>query len=1287
MRRFFLLTSAFWVSATLMAGLAAGQTSSTGAVQGTVTDQSHAAIPGANVTLANPATGALLKAQSGVHGGYTFPAVTPGNYLLTVAAPGFKAYKVSNLPVTVNKAALVNVQMQVGETQQTVEVTAGALQLQTASATVGNTVDNQALMLLPTLHRDATELMNYQPATVNSGPQTHVAGAIDDQNTITLDGIDITAMDPSNVDTEADISVPVASIEEFRVGVTNNNSSLDTGSGGQVTLIGKSGTNVFHGSLYGDLEDSKMNANTWQDNHTPSRVGATSFASTPRPTAQDNRFGGTIGGPIVKDKTFFFVNYEGRRFGESVDTHSNVPTDSLRQGILKFADASGNMISYPLATAMSCGATGTSACDPRGLGVSPTLAAMYKLYPEPNDFSEGDGINTAGYDAVVSTPTIADVGTGRIDQALGQKWHFNADYAYSRNITVSNGLGGLGAQLNIINGANIEERQTPQRHDMMSASLTGQLTPNLINAFHWGFVRLRTRRQPLVPSQWAQIEALPGTDTSSNGYVALFQSSRLSGLIGNAPFQKETDRSTQLVDALDWTHGSHSFEFGGSLNHVNSVEVRNNQLGASSSIQATDYASSFLKLTSADEPLSCSASVTTDCLPKSNLSTWNSLYSSSLGMLDNVGVMDVRNASLNAYPLGTNINDNNTADTIYLYFQDAWKLTPALTVTYGLAWGKQTAPQELEGRQMVMEDSATGQPISAVGFMGAKLAAANAGQFYNPTLAFVPELTSSSASLFTNNPGYWAPRFGMAWNPAFGGGLLGALFGNQKSVLRGGFGVAYDRTNSVKTTTLPALGLGFADTPTVITPGCTASAAPGAGCNAASADPALSDFRVGVDGQIPIPPVVPSETSPVIPAQNLGALATFQLDPNNILGYAYTADLNLQRQLAGGMILSVGWIGHFGRDLPQAFDLTSAPYMFKDTASGQTFAQAYQTIASALNAGQAAPDMAWFDNLVPAQTAGGASVGGSKYMASNYATLFETGDVRSIFNAMDTLRTAANLPAFDSRQISAIQMYTHVGHSNYNALTATLRKQAANGLSMAINYTWAHELDDQISDQNNAGYYNNNYFVNQNYGSGLFDIRNALSATFVYQLPFGRGFLGTHNWTNQLLKGWYTSGVVTAQQGFPSPVCMVGQVYGASPILGGCIAAVPTVSPSTLGAGVHNIGGAGTGLNMFADPSQAFSDFRNVNLTTDGLNGAANPLTGMPLVNMDLSIGKRTQISERYSISYSAQAFNLFNNVNFNTPSLGLDSPTNFGAITRQLIPTNRQAGSRWIEMDLRLDF
>lgn len=108
---------------------------------------------------------------------------------------------------------------------------------------------------------------------------------------------------------------------------------------------------------------------------------------------------------------------------------------------------------------------------------------------------------------------------------------------------------------------------------------------------------------------------------------------------------------------------------------------------------------------------------------------------------------------------------------------------------------------------------------------------------------------------------------------------------------------------------------------------------------------------------------------------------------------------------------------------------------------------------------------------------------------------------------------------------------------------------------------------------------------------------------------------------------------------------------------------------------------------MFADPSKVFSEFRNVNLTSDGVNGAANPITGLPLMNFDFGVGKRTQIFERYSVSYSAQFFNFFNNVNFVTPTLSLGNPTTFGAITRQLIPTNRQAGSRWIEMELRVDF
>lgn len=1279
------------VLALAAAQIAVAQNQSSGAVVGTITDPSGALVPGANITLTNMGTNSVRTAQTDAKGGYTFPDVAPGQYALQVAATGFQTYKVTNLTVNVNQSTLANVTLQLGATSQTVVVTAetGA-SLQTTNATVGNTLGSSDLLLLPTVHRDAAELLNFQPATVANGAQTRVAGAIDDQNTITLDGIDISGQIPSNVGNTTAVAVPVDAISEFRVGVSNNGASMDIGSGGQITLTGRTGTNQFHGAVYDYDENNVLNANTWANNHTPYRVpNGPTLPYTPRPHLQDNRFGARLGGPIQKNHTFFFLSYEGRRFSQAVNTSSLVPTDSLRAGVLKFA-ANGTVYSYPLATAAVCGSSGNLACDPRGIGISPTIQAIDKLYPEPNDFSEGDGLNYAGFDATATAPLTEDYYTARLDHDFSSAWRFDGTYSYSRQVEKGTGIASPAGQLDIINGNVQELRNTPIRGDMIIASLTGRLSPTLLNVFNFGFVRTRTVRQGLNPQQYATLEALTGTNTSS-GYVALASTSLYALPITNVPFQGEVPRSTQFNDHLDWIKGSHTAEVGFNIEHLNEVDVRDNQLSAGSSpiVQADADVTSYLSIPAVDRPPTCAGSVTANCLPSGSIQQWDRLYASTLGLVDNVSTMWVRNAQLQVQPLGTDLVDNTTLDTINIYAQDTWHLRPSLTATYGLAWGKQTSPNEIQGRQAVLIDAASGQPITAQTYLNAKLAAAQSGQFYNPTVAFFP-LGNSGKTMFTSDPGYWAPRVGLAWNPSFDRGWLGRLFGHQKTVLRGGFAIVYDRSNGVQETTLPQLGVGFADTVALGTPACNINgAAAGPGCNTSpsSPNPGLSDFRVGVDGPLPIPTVGP-ETSPIVPGTPYSELATFQLDPNNLIGRAYTSDVTLQRQLPAGMLLEIGWVGHYGRDLPQAVDLSNAPYMFADPKSSQTFAQAFDAVANALRAGQAAPDEPWFDDMLPNLKSGGLPIAGSAYMAKNFSSSFINGNVSSIFNGMDGLRSAQGLPTFDNRQLLVLFMRTHTGYSNYNAMTVTLRKQMSSGLSFDANYTWSHALDEQLPYQNSASFFSNSYYPGLQYGSSLFDLRQTLSVIALWNLPFGRGHrFSSHSWADSIIGGWYVSGIETVQPGFPTAVAEGTQVYGDGAALGATTYAIPTVPIGNLNPSVHSGIGGGTGLNLFANPSAALKDFRPVELSSDGLTGFANPITGLPLVNLDLSLGKETRIKENYAVSFSAEFFNFFNNVNYVTPTLSLTSPGNFGAITQQLVPTDRIAGSRWIELGLRLDF
>jgi len=403
--------------------------------------------------------------------------------------------------------------------------------------------------------------------------------------------------------------------------------------------------------------------------------------------------------------------------------------------------------------------------------------------------------------------------------------------------------------------------------------------------------------------------------------------------------------------------------------------------------------------------------------------------------------------------------------------------------------------------------------------------------------------------------------------------------------------------------------------------------------------------------------------------------------------------------------LEVGYISHWASRLPSSVDINNAPYMFKDPASGQTFAQAFDAVGAAVRSGNTPAAQPFFENQLPNYAANTASCGSgmtnTACLVSNESTAFQYGLVQTLFQNMDLYRLGQGLQTYDNLQTVLSELRTYVGTSTYNAMIVSLQKKTSRGLTFQVNYTLSKALDQGLVNQDNAGYYLNSYDVNSSYGPSIYDRRNMITGEYVYQLPMGNGHrLHFNNGMDRALSGWYWSGVFEAYSGLPNTVGESPEVWGVSSIIGANVPAIPTVPSSQLNnklhSGVTGSGGigtatdpanGGTGLNVFANPQAAFGDFRAVNLSTDGRDGSANPFRQLGMWNYDMAVGKSTTIHENISMDFSAQFLNVFNNVNFATPGLSLQSPSNFGEITNTFIPANREASSRWIELGLRLNF
>ncbi|HEY3138141.1 MAG TPA: carboxypeptidase-like regulatory domain-containing protein, partial [Blastocatellia bacterium] len=827
---------------------AAAQTSTTGVVQGTVTDPQGAVVSSAEVKLVDPTTNRSQVERTNNDGLYVFVNVPPGIYKVTVAKTGFRTDRVEDLKVEVNKSYTVNFTLELGQMTEVVQVQAGVgAELQTTDAQVGNVVQTRVLRSLPTLGRSTLELISLQPTTTPGGFGSGgtVSGARSDQNTLILDGIDVS----DNLTGGQGVSftqspVGVDAISEFRMTVTNPNATFARSAGGQVTLVSPRGGNAFHGVGYWYHQNDDLNANNWTNN----RVGIR------KKELKDNRAGFSASGPFWKDHTFFFGNYEVRRFPQATTFTRLVPTNSLRNGILTFRDAAGNVVPYPLATSTGCGTAGNLACDPRALGISPTVKAMFALLPAGNDITLGDGLNTTGFRGTAPTTLKADAVTFRLDHKITEKMQFMGRYSYQRNLAPQAG------QLDIRDPNRVAIlRALNTRGTNVTGGLDYTISQNLVNTFRFGWVQNRSDLIGTNPFAVASLLGLTGTDSSIGKVGIDLAGSTLNEPIDVAAQSARTqilrDRNIQYSDGLVWTKGSHTMSLGGEIRSLPFLFTHNDQVTFLTGPIAALGSGSFLTIPATNRPPTCTTSLTTNCLRTSDVSLWNNLYAATLGMLDNLSIVGARDGSLNPLPFGSDLVSKTNMHYFQFHFQDTWRVRPSLTVSYGLTYSWATPPTEELNRIALLTDQNTGEVFTAKGYIEAKRKAALQGQVFNPSIGVRPIKESGRDKLFDTDFSNLGPRIAVAWNPSYRSGVLNRLFGERRTVVRGGFGIVYDRVNTVSVILPAAFGVGFGQVLQTTAPPCNASGSPGPGCNAgaASGNRGLSAFRLGVDGSVPIP--------------------------------------------------------------------------------------------------------------------------------------------------------------------------------------------------------------------------------------------------------------------------------------------------------------------------------------------------------------------------------------------------------------------------------------------------
>jgi hypothetical protein len=981
MRRSLLLFVALVLALGISSFPMAAQSTSSGSVAGTVTDNTGAVVAGAKVTLVDKSTGDTRTTVTNAEGHYIFPNIVPSAYDIKFSKSGFSETVISNRTVLIGTALTENVQMKLGAISQTITVTESAgAELQTMNATVGNTVTGIALESLPAIGRDATTFLELQPGI---SPDGSVAGAVVDQSTFMLDGGNNTndmdgsmgvytpsyASDPTgglntfNGQPTGVMPTPLDSVEEFKVNTTNQTADFNSSAGAQVEMVTKRGTNNWHGTAYEYYLDNTMSSNSWQN----------TLDGTPLPDYHYSRFGVAGGGPVLPKeilggKTYIFANYQGFRFPNATSYARSDPTPGMELGLLQDGTNVFNLNPYSVLYPSSAPAIGAlvpgttyagSSIDPRALGISPTVQQMWTKYmpgvqqtgvhsdPGCNQVGVGeecDGLNEQGYVGTISLPQTDNFGVVRLDHDFGAKWHFNSSFRYyhlNRSTENQVDIGGFFAGDTLGTPSAVASR--PQVPWYYVAGLTTNINPNTTNDFHYSFLRNWW--------QWGDNNAPPQI-AGLGGALEPFGESAGDVL---APFNVDTqDIRTRFWDGKDHMfrdditnlHGNHLFQFGATYQHNWNYHERSDnggginftpvyQLGNASGTGNADVSSTI--------PNNWLGSTT----------QWERDFAVVTGIVTDSRVAYTRQgADLTLNPPLTHAFDKSTIPYYNFYFSDSWHMKPTFTLTYGLGWTLEMPPVEATGKQVELVNDED-QQIDTEAYLYQREQAALKGQVYNPEVGFALVGNTGNHQKYPYNPFYgsFSPRIAVAWNPRFESGLMNKMFGESSTVVRGGYARIYGRLNGVDLVLAPLLGTGL------IQPvECTIVLSTGCG---GGADNASTAFRVGPTGSsgvygggwdglvAPIPQPSLTLPQPVFPGiNNASAAAGEALDPNFRPNVVDSFDLTVQRQFGPKMILEAGYIGRRITHEYQPINLNAVPYMM--TLDGQSFASAYAAVETSI---------------------------------------------------------------------------------------------------------------------------------------------------------------------------------------------------------------------------------------------------------------------------------------------------------------------------------------------------
>jgi hypothetical protein len=1195
----------------------------TTSLRGTVTDPTGALVSTATVTLTNTVTKQTQTVPVGKSGEYSFEQVVPAKYTITATASGF-GMLTKEAELLVSQPATINFALPVTGLSETVEVSAAAT-LNFSDASIGNAISSAEIEATPINSRNVADLLSLQPGVLyfnnadsSSNPAAtqdsrlgSVAGARSDQGNLTLDGL--TDNDQTNGYAFTGVlRATLDSTEEFRVTTAGAGADAGRSSGAQITLVTKSGTNRLHGSLYEYGRNAFFDANNWFNKRTQLLAGKPSK----NPQLTRHTFGGTMSGPILKDKLFWFFNYEGQRTHESATITQEVPTASYLAGILKYKDASGNTVTLtPAQVAQLDGACVTNGSCPAGPGPNAAILSYFGQIPVANGTTVGDGINEGSYTFTSPTPYTHNTTIFKIDWTPGSSHH----------VFVRGNL-----QKDLINGSQQFPGLPPssKSEDNSKGGAAGDtwtITTHLINDIRYGYIRQGIGTSGVGKGSYTDVRfiAAPTAETRNS--------------IRSVPVN-------EITDTLSYARGRHNLQVGGTwrLIHNNSATDANSWDVGSTNPQGL----STNGLPDPNAILGSAFPKVASSFASNYLNAYGNLIGAESSLTRNINyAVNPGGATGSLVSQGALVNRHFKSNELEYYIQDSWRPTTKLTMTLGIHHTILQVPYDTTGQSAA-------PTIDTDAFFKQRQIAASQGVVYEPTLQFAPN------GPVYGRPGYWAkqkaniaPRFSIAYAV------------NNKTSVRAGFGLYYDHFGQGIINAFNASG-SFGLASKITSPLGSLGPEQAPRFTGRTSLPALSVSSGAATQNFPYAP----------PANNFSI--SWGVDNKLKTPYSEVFNLSLQRELPGGFTIEADYVGRLGRNLLQQSDLT-APVNFVDTKSGTSYFQAGAQLAALVdstgnNKKATVPNIPYFENMFPymaninTTNCPNPNKSATQAIYCNEFTTYRSvlgettalADIDFYCGGSVAYACTPSQSRFWQNQFSSLFAWTSNGASSYNAAQFILRHPTKYGLQMDLSYTYGNSLDmgsdAERSNETQGGtgsYLTNSYIPSQSRAVSDFDTRHLITFNGSYALPFGHGkrFANSGGKLEELaVGGWRLASLSRWTSGFPFSIGEGG--FTTNWEIGSYSVKVDPTLQS------HKVFVPGAVPVAFANAAAIRAGTTNggpyVRLPYPGEAGMRNAYRGDGYYGTDAGLSKPFKITENHILRFSWEVFNVTNSARFNTRGL-----------------------------------